>query len=67
MEYYIMCGGLCMDNNKNLNKTEPKSNPELRSIFYKTGGNIGIENGEKAGSHENGKKYTKRSKLSHNK
>lgn len=55
-----------MDNNKSLNKTEPKSNPELRSVFYKNGGNIGIENGEKDGSHENGKKYTKRSKLSHN-
>ena len=56
-----------MDNNKNLNKTEPKSNPELRKIFFQNGGNIGIENGEKLGTHANSKKYTKRSKLSHNK
>lgn len=56
-----------MDNNKNLNKTQPKSNPELRKIFFKNGGNIGIENGEKLGADANSKKYTKRSKLSHNK
>lgn len=56
-----------MDNNKSLNKTEPKSNPELRKIFFKNGGNIGIENGEKIDTHSNAKKFTKRSKLSHNK
>lgn len=56
-----------MNNNKNLNKTQPKSNPELRSMFYKSGGSIGIENGEKIGSDTNGKKFTKHSKLSHNK
>ncbi|MDF2505157.1 hypothetical protein [Clostridium sp.] len=55
-----------MDNNKSLNKTKPKSNPELRKMFFKNGGNIGIENGDKVDSHTNSSKYTKRSKLSHN-
>lgn len=55
-----------MDNNKNLNKTDPKSKAELRKIFYENGGEIGIENGERIGASANGKKYTKRSKLSHN-
>ena len=54
-----------MDNNKSLNKTKPKSNPELRKMFSQDGANIGIENGEKVGIGGNDKKYTKRSKLSH--
>ena len=54
-----------MDNNKNLMKTQEKSNSELRRMFPKDGSDIGIINGEKIGSTE--KKYTKRSKLSHNK
>ena len=37
----------------------------MRKMFPKDGEDIGIENGEKIGSSE--KKYTKRSKLSHNK
>lgn len=56
-----------MDNNKNLLKTRPKSNAELRKMFPKGGEEIGIINGEKIGSHANGEKFTKRSKLSHNK
>lgn len=54
-----------MHNNKNLMKTDEKSNAEMRKMFPKDGADIGIENGEKIGSTE--KKYTKRSKLSHNK
>lgn len=55
-----------MDNNKSHLKTDIKSNAELRKMYPKDGANIGIENGEKAGSHDNGNKFTKRSKLSHN-
>ena len=54
-----------MDNNKNLLKTEEKSNAELRKMYSQEGGDIGIINGEKVDS--NGSKFTKRSKLSHNK
>ncbi len=56
-----------MDNNKNRMKDHPKSNAELRKIYSKYGAEIGMENGEKIGAHSNGKKFTKRSKLSHNK
>lgn len=55
-----------MDNNKGLNKTKPKANAELRKVFFENGGEIGIENGQRVGIGANGKKYTKRSKLSHN-
>ncbi len=55
-----------MDNNKNHIKTDDKSNVELRRMYPKDGANIGIIHGEKIGSHSNGKKFTKRSKLSHN-
>lgn len=54
-----------MHNNKNLLKTDEKSNSEMRKMFPKDGEDIGIIDGENVGS--NGKKYTKRSKLSHNK
>ncbi|MHC6180560.1 hypothetical protein ACYUJ6_12005 [Clostridium sp. JNZ X4-2] len=56
-----------MDNNKNRMKDRPKSNTEKRKMYSETGAQIGIEHGKKIGSHSNGKKYTKRSKLSHNK
>ncbi|OPJ61928.1 hypothetical protein [Clostridium oryzae] len=56
-----------MDNNKSRIKDHPKSNAELRKMYPKIGAEIGMENGVKLGSHSNGKKYTKRSKLSHNK
>ena len=56
-----------MDNNKHLMKMEEKNNAELRKMFPKDGSDIGIINGEKIGSHDNGSKFTKRSKLSHNK
>jgi hypothetical protein len=56
-----------MDNNKNLVKTDEKSNAELRKMFPQNGGDIGIIDGEKIGAHANGKKFTRRSKLSHNK
>jgi hypothetical protein len=55
-----------MDNNKNLVKTRERSNAELRKMFPRNGGDIGIIDSEKVGSHANGKKFTKRSKLSHN-
>ena len=53
-----------MNNNKNLLKTRDKSNSEMRKIFPKDGDDIGIVDGDHIGSTE--KKYTKRSKLSHN-
>lgn len=56
-----------MDNNKSRMKDRPKSDTELRKMFPKGGSTIGIENGVKEGSHSNGDKFTKRSKLSHNK
>lgn len=56
-----------MDNNKNLVKTDEKSNAEMRKMFPSDGADIGFIDGEKIGSHSNGKKFTKRSKLSHNK
>jgi hypothetical protein len=56
-----------MDNNKNLMKTDEKSNAELRKMFPRDGSDIGIKDGEKIGSHSNGEKFTTRSKLSHNK
>ncbi|XZI49492.1 hypothetical protein ACSXD8_04030 [Clostridium perfringens] len=56
-----------MDNNKNRLKDRPKLNAEKRKMYSEAGSEIGIENGHKKGSHSNGKKYTKRSKLSHNK
>ncbi len=55
-----------MDNNKSHMKTDPKSNAEIRKMYPKDGEDIGIIDGEKIGSHSNGKKFTKRSKLSHN-
>ncbi|MEG1001823.1 hypothetical protein [Clostridium sp.] len=56
-----------MDNNKNRLKDRPKSNAEMRKMYSESGAEIGIDNGKKAGAHANGKKFTKRSKLSHNK
>lgn len=56
-----------MDNNKHRHKDRPKSNSELRKMYSEAGAEIGIENGKKKGAHTNGKKFTKRSKLSHNK
>ena len=56
-----------MDNNKNRLKDRPKSNAELRKMYSASGAEIGMINDEKIGAHANGKKYTKRSKLSHNK
>ncbi len=54
-----------MDNNKNRLKDRPKSNAEMRKMYFENGAEIGIERGEKIG--DNGKKLTKRSKLSHKK
>lgn len=56
-----------MDNNKSRMKDRPKSDAELRKMFPKDGATIGIENGVKKDSHSSGNKFTKRSKLSHNK
>ena len=56
-----------MDNNKNRLKDRPKSNAELRKMYSEHGAEIAIEHGHKKGSHANGKKHNKRSKLSHNK
>jgi hypothetical protein len=54
-----------MDNNKSHMKTDKKSNAELRKMFPQSGSDIGIENGSKIDA--NNDKFTKRSKLSHNK
>lgn len=56
-----------MDNNKNRMKDRGKSNAELRKMYSEEGAEIAMEHGKKLGSHSNSKKYTKRSKLSHNK
>ena len=48
-------------------KDRPKSNAELRKMYCEAGADIAMEHGEKRGSNVSGKKYTKRSKLSHNK
>lgn len=56
-----------MDNNKNRIKDRGKSNAELRKMYSEEGAEIAMERGQKLGSHSTGKKYTKRSKLSHNK
>lgn len=55
------------NNNKNRLKDHPKSNAEKRKMYSESGSEIGIEHGKKTGSHSSGKKFTKRSKLSHNK
>lgn len=55
-----------LDNNKYRQRDRDKSNAELRKMFPKSGDDIGIIDGEKIGSRSNGKKFTKRSKLSHN-
>ena len=60
-------GGNFMDNNKNRIKDRPKSNAEMRKMYAEAGSEIAIEHGEKRGSNVSGKKFTKRSKLSHNK
>jgi hypothetical protein len=54
-----------MHNNKNLMKTNDISNAELRKMFPKDGADIGFIDNEKIGNTES--KFTKRSKLSHNK
>jgi len=54
-----------MDNNKSHMKRDNKTNTELRKMFLQDGGDIGIENGNKIDA--NNDKFTKRSKLSHNK
>ena len=54
-----------MDNNKSRKKTAEKSNAELRKMFPHDGSDIGIINGEKIDA--NNDRFTKRSKLSHNK
>lgn len=64
--YFTFHGGIFMDNNKSHMRTDDKSNAELRKMYPKDGEDIGIVQGEKLGSHSNGKKFTKRSKLSHN-
>lgn len=48
------------DNNKNLEKTQKKSNAELRKMFPKDGADIGIENGKKIGTGQNNNKFTKK-------
>lgn len=55
-----------LDNNKYRQKDREKSNAELRKMFPKGGADIGMIDGEK-NSQGNGEKFTKRSKLSHNK
>ncbi|SHJ79938.1 hypothetical protein [Tepidibacter formicigenes] len=52
-----------MNNNKNLRKTDQKTNAELRKMYSEQGSDIGIVNGKKIDA--NNKRLTKRSKLSH--
>lgn len=44
-----------MDNNKGRLKERPKSNVEMRKIDPKNNSDLGIINGEKIGSHAQGK------------
>jgi hypothetical protein len=53
-----------MNNNKNLIKSRDISNAEFRKMEPKDNANVGLIDGQKITSEE---KYTKRSKLSHNK
>lgn len=62
---YEIKGGIFMNNNKSHMKTDKKTNAELRKMFPQSGSDIGIENGSKIDA--NNDKFTKRSKLSHNK
>ena len=43
-----------MDNNKNRLKDRPKSNAELRKMYFEHGSEIGIENGMKIGAKDSG-------------
>ena len=59
-----------MDNNKNRLKDRPKSNAELRKMYFEHGSEIGIENGMKIGAKDSGtskikkqKQYNKAKKL----
>ncbi|KXZ39852.1 hypothetical protein SAMN05661008_00927 [Alkalithermobacter thermoalcaliphilus JW-YL-7 = DSM 7308] len=61
----IMRGVIGLNNNKNLRKTDKKTNAELRKMYSEHGSEIGIIHVEKVG--QNGRKLTKRSKLSHKK
>ncbi len=54
-----------MNNNKNLRKTDKKTNAELRKMYSEHGSEIGILHEEKVNA--NNKRLTKRSKLSHKK
>ncbi|MCT4509938.1 MAG: hypothetical protein N4A48_14500 [Tepidibacter sp.] len=54
-----------MNNNKNLIRTRPKSNSELRKMYSEQGSDIGIVDSKKIDP--NNKRLTKRSKLSHKK
>lgn len=54
-----------MDNNKNRMKDRPKSNAELRKMFFEHGADIGVENGQKIGARDCGTNKTKTEKLYH--
>lgn len=41
-----------MNNNKNHIKTDKKTNAEMRKMYHRTGGDIGIKNGVKAGTED---------------
>ncbi len=51
-----------MDNNKNRLKDRPKSNAELRKMYFEHGSEIGIENGMKIGAKDSGTSKTKKQK-----
>ena len=51
-----------MDNNKNRLKDRPKSNAELRKMYFEHGSEIGIENGMKIVAKDSGTSKTKKQK-----
>ncbi|MBC5995725.1 hypothetical protein EAI30_04755 [Romboutsia ilealis] len=54
-----------MDNNKNRMKDRPKSNAELRKMYFEHGSEIGVKDGEKIGARNSGTNKTKKEKLYH--
>lgn len=51
-----------MDNNKNRLKDRPKSNAEMRKMYFEHGSELGVEDGMKIGAKDSGTNKTKKQK-----
>ncbi|MGL5327649.1 MAG: hypothetical protein ACRDD7_00180 [Peptostreptococcaceae bacterium] len=51
-----------MNNNKNRMKDRPKSNSEMRKMYFEHGSEIGVAHGEKIGVSDSGTNKTKSKK-----